>query len=307
MTMQSAKHRSSPNGLRQVRRTEAQASVRGEVLVAILNHPDDLVIARDQHWYRIPVQSVEKWLQRRWPPQRLAFYQTKVFGPEAFAVHYHARVLEIRQVCRRQLFPHAPRDPKAAQRYYQLFLGPFQRLPRPIPSRKQRRIVFIPTTWRKFTQAEEIDDLYDESPLEDRLWAELKRIHLGAERQEFVTVNGRDYALDFAFHCAAGKLDVETDGDTWHADPRRIPEDNRRDNDLETGGWKLLRFNTWQLNEQMTDYCLPTIVENLRRLGGVADGRLVPRDIHADPAAPSQLSLFDDQGEPGSGISSEPG
>ncbi len=62
----------------------------------------------------------------------------------------------------------------------------------------------------------------------------LQRLQFEAERQEFITANGNDYALDFAFYCQAGKLDVETDGDTWHADPARIPEDNRRDNDLET-------------------------------------------------------------------------
>ena len=28
---------------------------RGEVLVAIMNNPLDFAIARDQHWYRIPV------------------------------------------------------------------------------------------------------------------------------------------------------------------------------------------------------------------------------------------------------------
>jgi very-short-patch-repair endonuclease len=271
---------------------------RDEVLVAILNHPDDLAVARDQHWYRVPVRSAEKWLRDRWPPRWLAFYQTKVFGPEGFAIHYYAPVLDVRQLYRWQLFPDRPRDDKAMQRYYQLILGPLQRLPHPIPSRRWRRIIFIPTTWQKFISADEINDLYDASPLEDCLWAELKRLDLHAERQEFVTANGTDYALDFALYCAAGKLDVETDGDTWHSDPRRIPEDNRRDNDLETGGWKLLRFNTCQLHEQMSDYCLPTIVENIQRVGGIADDRLIPRDIALDPSVPLQLSLFDDQSAP---------
>ena len=96
-------------------------------------------------------------------------------------------------------------------------------------------------------------------------------------------------------HFNPAKLDVETDGDTWHSDPQRIPEDNLRDNDLETGGWKLLRFNTLQLNEQMGDYCLPTIAKNIKKMGGLSDSRLIPRDIQTDPNAPSQMSLFDDQ------------
>jgi len=275
---------------------KTESGKQDQVLVAILNAPRDLEIARHQHWYRIPAGSAKKWLFRRWPPRWLAFYQPKIFGEEAFAVHYYAPVLEVRQVLRRDLFPDEPGHEKANSPYIQLMLGPVQRLSQCIPSRRWRRIVFIQTTWQKFTSASEINDLYDESPLEDRLWAEFKRLQLHPERQEFISINKNDYALDFAFYCATGKLDVETDGDTWHSDPQRIPEDNRRDNDLETGGWKLLRFNTLQLREQMVEYCLPAIVQNINSLGGPAEGRLIPRDIHSNGASPSQLSLFDDQG-----------
>jgi very-short-patch-repair endonuclease len=260
-----------------------------------MNQPRDLALAREAHWYRIPVSSADKWLARRWPPEWLAFYQTKVFGNESFGINYYARVLEIRRASRQQLFPDEPRSAKSTQDYFQLFLGPIQRLAKPILSRRWRRIVFIPTTWGKFLRAEEINDLYDESPLEDMLWAELKRLKLPAERQEFITANGADYALDFAIYCTTGKVDVETDGDTWHADPQRIPVDNRRDNDLETGGWKLLRFNSYHLNEEMGSYCLPTIVQNIQKLGGTDEKRVVQRDIQLDASSPSQMSLFDDQ------------
>ena len=267
---------------------------RGEVLVAIMNNPLDLAIARDEHWYRIPVYSVAKRLEDRWPPRWLAFYQTKVFGDEAYAVNYHARVLDVRPVFRWQLFPKEPRDAKGQQRYYQLMLSPLERLPRPIVSRRWRRIIFIPTTWRKFVNAVEINDLYDESPLEDRLWAEFKRLEISAERQEFVPVKERFYALDFAIYCGSGKIDVETDGDTWHADPERIPLDNLRDNDLETVGWRVLRFNTYHIQEEMAEYCLPTVVENIHRLGGVEEGKLVPRRITLDgPDGWRQLTLFE--------------
>ena len=267
---------------------------RGEVLVAIMNNPLDLAIARDQHWYRIPVSSVEKRLKERWPPQWLAFYQTKVFGDERYAVNYYARVLETRKVFRWQLFPDEPRDKKGRRRYYQLLLSPLRRLPRPILSRRQRRIFFIPTTWQKFMNAVEINDLWDQSPLEDRLWAELKHLKINAERQKYEQVKERRYALDFAIYCASGKIDVETDGDTWHADRERIPLDNLRDNDLETVGWRVLRFNTHHIRKAMTEYCVPTIVENVNRLGGVNGGRLVPRRISLDgPGGWWQLTLFE--------------
>jgi very-short-patch-repair endonuclease len=264
------------------------------VLVGVLNHPNDFKIARDEHWYRIPVGSAHKWVGDRWPPMVLAFYQTKVFEEEAYAIRYYAEVIEVREATRRELFPSEPRNRKSGNRYYQLMLAPLRQLARPIPSRRWRRIVFIRTTWEKFTTAAEINDLFDESPLEDRLWKELKRLELLPERQEFVTANGKDYALDFAFYCVKGKLDVETDGDQWHGDRARIPEDNRRDNDLETGGWKLLRFNSHVLNEQMTEYCIPEIVKNIQRLGGLDEGRVIPRDVSADPYRPKQMGLFDD-------------
>jgi very-short-patch-repair endonuclease len=270
-------------------------SARGEVLVAILNNRRDFAIARDSHWYRIPVASADKWLKTRWPPEWLAFYQTKAFGPEKHAVNYYARVLDIRQVRRWQLLEMDSRDPKWNRLYYQLLLGPLRRLPQPILSRRWRRIVFIPTTWKKFVNAVEINDLYDESPLEDHLWAALKRLEIRAERQLFVAVEKHHYALDFAIPCATGKIDVETDGDLWHANRQRAGQDNLRDNALKTKGWQVLRFNTAQIQEKMETYTLPTVVENIERLGGVDEGRLVPRHIDRDMLKGVwQLGLFDE-------------
>lgn len=267
---------------------------RGEVLVAIMNNLLDFAIARDQHWYRIPVRSVEKFLKERWPPRWLAFYQTKVFGDEAHAVSYYARVLDIRQVSRWQLFPNEPHDEKGKRRYHQLFLSPLQQLPKPIFSRRWRRIVFIRTTWHKFANAVEINDLYDESPLEDRLWAELKRLRIEAERQYFVPAKVQRYALDFAIFCEQGKMDVETDGDTWHADPARIPLDNQRDNDLTGLGWSILRFNGSQIRETVAEYCVPAILETINRLGGLTTEGLIPRTFDPDhPEGPQQLTLFE--------------
>ena len=148
---------------------------RGEVLVAIVNNLEDMRLAREAGWYRIPVTSAHKWLRDRWPPCWLAFYQTKIFDTEAFAVNYYAQVRDIRIVSRMDLFPDTPRgDPKVNRRYYQLLLGDLQPLAQPIISRRLRRIVFIPTTFDKFKSAVEVNDLWDESPLDDRLWAIFK-------------------------------------------------------------------------------------------------------------------------------------
>lgn len=268
---------------------------RGEVLVAIMNNQRDFAVARDEHWYRIPVSSAKRWLSTCWPPQWLALYQTKVFQREAHAVTYYARVRIIHQVARWQLFHDQLRDAKGMQLYYQLVLDPLQRLPAPIFSRRLRRIVFIPTTWQKFTGALEINDLFDESPLEDRLWAVFKQWRILAERQEFLVIESQYYALDFAIYCARGKIDVETDGDTWHANPEKAALDNRRDNALKMLGWLVLRFTTCQVMDELMEYCWPTVVTTINTLDGVDEGGVIPRkiDLHAQDGV-RQRGLFDD-------------
>ena len=270
-------------------------SHRGEVLVAIINDQLDFTIVHDQHWYRVPIGSKEKWLKERWPPKWLALYQTKIFGPEAHAINYYAKVVSIREVYRWELFADQAQDEKGMRRYYQLTLEPLQQLAKPIFSRRRRRIVFIPTTWEKFGSATEINDLYDGSALEDRLWAALKQLRIQSERQEFVTVKGNNYFLDFAVYCAAGKIDIETDGDAWHANPEKAALDNLRDNDLESVGWNQLRFSTHQIQEEMAEYCVPNIAKTINNLGGlVEEGKFAPRKIDLNsPDGSYQLGLFD--------------
>src|SRR5947209_5679237 len=104
------------------------------LLVAIMNSPWDFSLARDAYWYRIPVEQAHKWGKHHWPPRWLAFYQSKVFGDEAYSVRYYAHVNDVRQVRRCDLFPDEADDKKADNPYYQLMLSPLQMRPRPIPS-----------------------------------------------------------------------------------------------------------------------------------------------------------------------------
>jgi len=268
-------------------------SKRGEILVAIINNKLDFAILREQLWYRIPVSSVEKWIKERWPPKWLAFYQTMAFGAEKHAINYFAEVLDFREVRRWQLFPHEPHNEKSNRRYYQIFVKSVQTLPKPIYSRRYRRINFIPTTSEKFANASEINDLFDESSLEDKLWAEFKRYNIPAERQEYIVARKNNYALDFAVYCAKGNIDIETDGDFWHANPEKAAQDNLRDHDLNTEGWKILRFSEKQIREQAASYCVETVSENINKLGGVDEGKIIPRKINLDKGS-YQPSLFDD-------------
>lgn len=112
--------------------------------------------------------------------------------------------------------------------------------------------------------------------------------------ESIVEIKNRRYALDFAIFCEQGKIDVETDGDSWHADLTRIPLDNQRDNDLTSLGWSILRFNGHQIREATLEYCVPMILESINRLGGLATEGLIPRTFDPDyPEGPRRLTLFE--------------
>lgn len=236
------------------------------VLVAVLPSVRDFEIVQTMGWYRIPVAAAQQWVGHRWPPQWIAFYHNESFGRDAFCIRYYAKVIGIHEAGRQELFPEERLNDKSEKRYYRVLVLPLQRLPKPIRSRARRRIVFIRTTFEKLLAAKEINDLYDESPLEDWLWQLLRKHKLKPERQEWIKVNGRTCTLDFVFYCLHGKLDVETDGDWWHCDPARAAEDNLRDADLEASGWTILRFNTFQLRQEAERFCVPTILDELKRL-----------------------------------------
>jgi hypothetical protein len=173
------------------------------VLVVVVNQPQDLVRARDQGWYRIPLARAP----RRVAAEYLAFYLTGAFPPEErWAVRWLAPVCGYYIVTRRELIPEEPMHPRADDRYYKVVLGPLAPLPHPIPSRRLRRITFIPTTLSRLYQAEEINDLWIKSSAQERLWAALKQAGLFAERQYPLREDLPQYVADFAFFGPHGKV-----------------------------------------------------------------------------------------------------
>ncbi len=200
----------------------------------------------------------------------------------------------IRRVPRSELFPDEFPNAKSDKLYYQVFLHRLDALPAPIVSLRLRRVVFIPTTYHKLLTAAEINDLWDESPLEDALWEQLKHLNMRAERQYDITVEDGKYKLDFALFCAQGNIDLETDGDYWHINVERAPEDNRRNNALAAHGWKVMRFTTAQIREEMETYCVPRIAEAVNKMGGLDDNQEPPRAyLKGDDGIAQQLGLFD--------------
>jgi very-short-patch-repair endonuclease len=267
-----------------------RGSNRGEVLVAIMNNVRDWRIALEEGWYRVPIDSAP----RRWPPDVVAFYKTKIFGEDAFSVKHFARVKEIQVAGRADLFPEEGSSGKSGRQYYRLWLETMEELPEPIPSLRLRRLVFIPTTMHKLETATEINDLFDDSPLEDAVWRELRRLCMPAERQYYVEHDGQWFSLDFAVFCREGKLNIETDGDVWHAEKSRIPEDNERNNALASKGWTVLRFNGLQVRERLNEYCVPQIVKTVNQLGGLSDEHGPPPTYLATKhEVVQQLRLFE--------------
>ena len=263
---------------------------RGESLVATLKEKSDPAILQEQGWYRIPLAHAP----RRWPPRWLGFYQPKVFKEEAYRVRYFGEVANIEVVKRKEMFPNEFISAKSEREYYQVHLKKIEERNEPIISTRPRRLVFIPTTWEKFILAEQMNDLFDDSPLEDRLWIEFKDFNISAERQWGVQINKQFYQLDFALFCHQGQVDIETDGDAWHAKKDRIPLDNQRDNDLQSIGWHVLRFNGRQVNEQTDTYCLGKITETINKLGGLNEKNMVPRVFYTQSGEIiQQLSLFE--------------
>jgi very-short-patch-repair endonuclease len=262
---------------------------RGEVLVALLKEKADFAILQEQGWYRMPVANVP----RHWPPKWLAFYQPKAFGDEAFRVQHYGEVAQIQVVRRSELFPNEFESARSSQQYYKLTIKDLETLDRPILSLRPRRLVFVPTTWEKFSHADQINDLFDDSPLEDVLWRHFKRLLIQAERQWELLIGENHFFLDFALFCVKAPLAVETDGDTWHTNPERANQDYLRQNAIESRGWHVMRFNSQEIREQMESYCLPEIQRAINTQGGLSEEHLVPRLFYPKDGA-VQLSLFEE-------------
>jgi hypothetical protein len=141
------------------------------VLVVYVPRQGDFARIEREGWYRIPFDFAPKGLYAEY----FAFYFGRPFGDEKWAIHYYAPTLGHELLRRRDLLPEESEHPRADKIYYKVQLGPLQRLERPIVSLRWRRITFIHTTWDRFQDAREINDLFVEGqPYVDRRFAILR-------------------------------------------------------------------------------------------------------------------------------------
>lgn len=190
------------------------------VLVAIMPSPRDLEIARVLGWYRIPYKTAPKTVAVDY----LAFYQTAQFGSEKWAIHYIAPVLGHELVTRAELLRTEADHPRANEQYFKIQLGTLEKLERPIPSLKWRRLTFVYTTGQRLLEATEINDLIVSGDERELLWTALKEHGLQAEAQYEPT---HGVVVDFAILCALGNLGVLFDDKA--PPPPKVQED---------GDWK---------------------------------------------------------------------
>lgn len=218
------------------------------VLVALVRQPRDLEIARTEHWYRIPARSAPRHLTQA---SYVAFYLTRAFGEHKWTIREYAPVRGHELVYRRDLLPHETTHPRADEAYYKLELGPLIELPRPIVSRRGRRLLFIWTTGAKFSRAVELNDLLGKNAADDALWDALKAHGIDAERQMTVRDVRARYRVDFWIPCARGNVAIALAART-----RRLP-----------GGktWRALRFDETDL--QHPEVCVTKIRKVVRELG----------------------------------------
>jgi len=236
-------------------------------LVAIVPRKKDWEILRRKHWYRIPVKSAPAIAQQL---KYLAFYQPKIFGDEKWAVNYYVRVKELNIAKRIELLPDEPKHVRALDDYYVFTIGELNKLPHSIPSKKWRRIVFIPTTLSKLMKAEEINDLYQTSPLEEKIYKIMKKENITPERQYFVREGKTTYCLDFGIFCKDGKINVECDGKTYHSSRNAQIRDRMRNNELASSGWLVLRFTGTDINKNVRG-CVQQIKKAIKSLNGIED------------------------------------
>ena len=263
-----------------------------DLLVGVLTRKRDLNILLNEGWYRIPVSAQEP--KSVWLPKWLAFYESASIRKD-YGIYRYARVEGFKEATREELFPGELTGARAGRRYYKVAIGPIQE--RAIRFMRPRRFAFIRTSMKRFEGADTVNDLFADSPLEDRLWGEFKRRAIPVERQWEAMVEGSRYSLDFAPFCNNGKIDIEADGDSYHITKERAPLDNERNNKLATKGWEVLRYESNKIMNHLSE-CIEQVYRTAEQLKGFETSKLVPdRYIQTKSGIVTQPSLMEERNE----------
>ena len=106
------------------------------------------------------------------------------------------------------------------------------------------------------------------SSLEEKIWYELKKKSIDAERQYLAGEGKEKYRLDFAIFCKKGNIDVECNGDFRQSRRSQIYKDNLREHLLSSQGWSILRFEKREISSNLSS-CFELIEKIINSKGGV--------------------------------------
>lgn len=173
---------------------------------------------------------------------------------------------------RRDLLPDEPAHPRADALYFRLDLGALEPLPHPIPSRRLRRITFIPTTLARLFTAGDVADLWIKEPLRHQLWVAMNRAGIHAQPDAGIPGMAEETRFDFVIPCRRGGVAVRCaageDEDVAKRWGEALPAyavgpDGQV---LSVHGWSLLEFDEGQ--DVPVQRALRQVAEAVRRHGG---------------------------------------
>lgn len=239
------------------------------VLVAYLPSPKDLAIARSQGWYRIPVMHAPP-LIAKGKATHIAFYQPREFCDDRYVIRWYSPVTSLMIRRRVEVLPDEHLHGNAQKDYYIVGCTDLRELSEPIRSRRPRRAIFIPTTLKYLHSARDINELFNESPLESLFWNELLKAKIPSERQFDVKVGARWFKLDFAVFCKTTNVAIECDSDKHHMSNEAVEKDKWRANQLASKGWQVLQLTSSKLRYAMPE-TLSMVREAINRYGGLQD------------------------------------
>jgi very-short-patch-repair endonuclease len=249
------------------------ATPQKNTLIGMILRKKDLLTAQRYLWYRIPVKSAPEIVKNR-EITTLALYQTKAFDEEKYSVRWWGEVSRIECKKRIELLPNEPAHPRAREEYFVVNVAAFTELPKPVKSRIPRRNPFIVTSDERLFAANDYNDLFLGSPLEERLWSALRKEGIPAQRELMVSKTAarkkQHFYLDFALFCKDVNIAIECDGAAYHNSNEAVEYDKDRDVKVQNMRWVVYRFTTDKIMNHLEE-TMQHIKQAVKQYGGVVD------------------------------------